>query len=58
MYAAPVISGGALLGPTNVSTHTGTLPSQLTMNRNRATGNGMTYPFIHTCIYKLLYTNI
>lgn len=39
MYAAPVISGGALLGPTNVVTsHTGTLPSQLTMNRNRATG--------------------
>ena len=38
MYAAPVISGGALLGPTNVTTPTGTLPSQLTMNRNRATG--------------------
>ena len=39
MYAAPVISGGALLGPTNaVTSHTGTLPSQLAMNRNRATG--------------------
>lgn len=37
MYAAPAISGGALLGPTNTSGHTGTLSSQLTMNRNRAT---------------------
>lgn len=52
MYAAPVISGGALLGPTNVSGHTGASPSQLTMNRNRATGDGTIHlPYIRMLHY-------
>ena len=56
MYAAPVISGGALLGPTNITSHTGTLPSQLTMNRNRATGNVLSISPTYCCIEEQAYS--
>jgi len=46
MYGAPVISGGALIGPT---ANSGESSSQLMMNRNRATGN---HTVLHS-IYKI-----
>ena len=61
MYAAPAISGGALLGPTNATGHTGTLSSQLTMNRNRATGSMTLYPPpLHTdvCTHTHAHTHL
>jgi len=53
MYGAPVISGGALIGPT---ANSGELSSQLMMNRNRATGNHCLYTVFSISLYRIFFS--